>query len=97
MNVITSYSIHYTKLYDTLWVADEGIGIGGDDLERVFDSFYRVDNTDARTAGGAGLGLTLVRELVRLHGGKVWAESRPGKGSTFFVRLPVEPHPGAAV
>ncbi len=80
-----------------LWVADEGIGIGGDDLERVFDSFYRVDNTDARSAGGAGLGLTLVRELVRLHGGKVWAESRPGKGSTFFVRLPVEPHPGAAV
>jgi len=78
----------------TLWVADEGIGIGGDDLERVFDSFYRVDNTDTRSAGGAGLGLTLVRELVRLHGGKVWAVSRSGMGSTFFVRLSVDQQPG---
>jgi len=75
----------------TVWVADEGIGIGGDDLERVFDSFYRVDNTDTRSAGGTGLGLTLVRELVRLHGGKVWVESEPGKGSTFYIRLPVAP------
>jgi len=75
----------------TLRVADEGIGIGSEDLEKIFESFYRVDNADSRAAGGAGLGLTLVREIVRLHGGQVWAESRLGEGSTFYIRLPAVP------
>ncbi len=70
-------------------VSDEGIGIPAEELERIFEKFYRVDNTDRRTIGGTGLGLSLVREIVHTHQGKVWVESEPGKGSSFFIALPV--------
>ena len=70
-------------------VRDEGIGIPPQALERIFERFYRVDNTARREFGGTGLGLSLVREIVTAHGGKVWVESTLGKGSTFFVSLPV--------
>jgi hypothetical protein len=72
----------------TLWVKDEGVGIPPAALEKIFDRFYRVDNTDRRLFGGTGLGLALVREIVDLHNGKVWVESTLGKGSTFYVFLP---------
>jgi len=72
-----------------IWVRDEGIGISASELEMVFERFYRVDNTDRRSIGGTGIGLALVREIVSAHEGRVWAESTPGKGSTFFVALPV--------
>ncbi len=71
-----------------LWVKDEGMGIPLELQERIFDRFYRLDNTDRRLVGGAGLGLALVREIVSAHGGRVWVESTPGKGSTFYVSLP---------
>jgi len=71
-----------------LSVRDEGIGIPADLQELIFDKFYRVDNTDSRRIGGTGLGLALVREIVALHSGRIWVESEPGKGSTFFVALP---------
>ncbi|WP_281875207.1 ATP-binding protein [Geobacter hydrogenophilus] len=71
------------------WVKDEGIGIAPEFQERVFERFFRVDNSDRRKVGGAGLGLTLVREIVAAHGGRVWVESTPGAGSTFFVSLPM--------
>jgi signal transduction histidine kinase len=70
-------------------VRDEGIGIPARAQEIIFDKFYRLDNTDQRLIGGTGLGLTLVREIVTAHSGKVWVESEEGKGSTFFVSLPV--------
>jgi len=70
-----------------LSVADQGIGMDAADLQPIFSEFYRVDNTDRRLTSGAGLGLTLAREIVRLHGGRIWAESIPGKGSTFFIAL----------
>ncbi|RII25393.1 MAG: hypothetical protein CXR31_14470 [Geobacter sp.] len=70
-------------------VSDEGIGIPAEELERIFEKFYRLDNTDRRTIGGTGLGLSLVREIVHTHQGKVWVESELGKGSSFFVALPV--------
>ncbi|RNC67739.1 MAG: response regulator [Desulfuromonadales bacterium] len=73
----------------TLWVKDEGIGIAPDFQERIFERFFRVDNSDRRKAGGAGLGLTLVREIMSAHGGRVWVESELGRGSTFYVSLPV--------
>ncbi len=76
-----------------LSVRDQGIGIPPGELERIFERFYRVDNTDRRGIGGTGLGLALVKEIVRAHGGRVWAESHPGKGSTFFVALPLPRHP----
>jgi signal transduction histidine kinase len=72
-----------------VWVKDEGIGIPPDALEKVFNRFYRVNISDRRKLGGVGLGLALVREVVRLHGGEVWVESTVGKGSTFFFSLQV--------
>ncbi len=69
-------------------VADTGIGINQEDLEHIFQRFYRVDSSDTRTVGGTGLGLFLVKKQVEVMNGRVWAESTPGKGSTFYVALP---------
>ena len=73
----------------TMWVRDEGIGIAPEILDRVFDKFYRVDSGDRRASRGTGLGLALAREIVNAHGGRIWVESAVGKGSTFYVSLPV--------
>ena len=69
-------------------VEDNGIGIAASDLERVFEPFYRVETRSAGSAAGAGLGLAIVRQLVRLHGGEATAASEPGRGSVFTVTLP---------
>ncbi len=68
-------------------VEDTGLGIPRDELERIFDRFHQVEGT---SSGGTGLGLSLSRELARLHGGEILAQSEPGKGSTFRVELPRE-------
>jgi signal transduction histidine kinase len=77
-----------------LWVRDHGAGIPQPGLERIFDRFYQVDDSDTRPATGIGLGLHLVRELVAVLGGTVEVETRPGAGSRFTVVLPLR-HPGA--
>ena len=69
-------------------VTDTGIGISADDIGHIFQKFYRVDNSDTRTIGGTGLGLYLVKQRTEAMGGKVWAESAFGEGSTFYVSLP---------
>ena len=69
-------------------VTDTGIGISADDISHIFQKFYRVDNSDTRTIGGTGLGLYLVKQRVEAMGGRVWAESAFGEGSTFYVSLP---------
>ena len=69
-------------------VTDTGIGISADDIGHIFQKFYRADNSDTRTIGGTGLGLYLVKQRTEAMGGKVWAESAFGEGSTFFVSLP---------
>ena len=69
-------------------VADTGPGIAPEDLSRIFDRFYRADPSRARATGGSGLGLTIARRLVEAHGGGIEAESTPGEGSRFTVRLP---------
>ena len=69
-------------------VTDTGIGISAEDLTHIFQKFYRVDNSDTRTIGGTGLGLYLVKQRAEAMGGKVWAESAFGEGSTFYVSLP---------
>ena len=69
-------------------VTDTGIGIAPEDLTHIFQKFYRVDNSDTRTIGGNGLGLYLVKQRTEAMGGKVWAESAFGEGSTFYVSLP---------
>lgn len=71
-----------------LWVRDDGPGIPPEEVERVFDRFYRLDASRTRASGGTGLGLAIVRALVEAHGGRVWVESRPKAGSTFVVSLP---------
>lgn len=70
-------------------VRDQGIGISPEDLPHIWEKFYRVDNTNTRRIGGAGLGLHIVRSLVELHGGRIWAESEVGVGSIFSFTLPV--------
>jgi len=69
-------------------VSDTGSGIDPDDMDKVFDHFYKADKARQRNYGGAGIGLALVRKYVELHGGSVWAESEPGRGSTFSFTLP---------
>ena len=71
-----------------LSVADEGVGIEAENLPFVFEKFYRVDNSLTRETGGTGLGLANVKNIATAHGGRVWAESRFGSGSTFFFELP---------
>ncbi len=70
-------------------VSDTGIGIAPDKLSAVFESFEQVDGSIERRYPGAGLGLTITRQLVQLHGGRIWVESKPGKGSEFFFTVPV--------
>ena len=70
-------------------IADTGIGIPEDKLERIFASFEQLDASAERERGGTGLGLAVARQLVSLHGGTIWAESRLGEGSRFFFTLPV--------
>ncbi len=69
-------------------VTDTGIGISSNDIGHIFQKFYRADNSDTRTIGGTGLGLYLVKQRVEAMGGRVWAESAFGEGSTFYVSLP---------
>lgn len=72
-------------------VSDTGSGILPEDLPRIFDRFYRADHSRTKSTGGAGLGLAIAREIVNAHGGRIWAESQPARGSTFFFTLPVSP------
>ncbi|HEY6561102.1 MAG TPA: ATP-binding protein [Polyangiaceae bacterium] len=71
-----------------LSVSDTGVGIPADELPRVFERFHRIEGTRARTHEGSGIGLALVQELARLHGGSVRVDSAPNAGTTFTVRLP---------
>jgi signal transduction histidine kinase len=71
-----------------LSVTDDGPGIPPEEHERIFERFYRVKDSSSVGPVGSGLGLAIARGLVDLHGGRLWVESTPGHGSTFFVRLP---------
>jgi signal transduction histidine kinase len=70
-------------------IEDYGRGIPADKLEPIFERFQQVDASDARDKGGTGLGLAIVRSIIQQHGGRVWAESELGKGSKFYVQLPL--------
>ncbi|MCS7285557.1 MAG: GAF domain-containing sensor histidine kinase [Anaerolineae bacterium] len=69
-------------------VEDTGIGIPEDKLDKIFERFYQVDSSSKRQFGGMGLGLAIVKSIVEAHGGKVWARSKLGKGSTFYFVIP---------
>lgn len=70
-------------------VVDEGMGITAENLARIWDRFVRLDTSNTKSIGGTGLGLTIVRGLVELHGGKAWAHSEINKGSAFHFSLPI--------
>lgn len=72
-------------------VADTGIGISEEKLSRIFDEFYQADGGLTRCYEGFGIGLTLSKRLVELHGGRMWVKSHPGKGSRFYFTLPLKP------
>jgi signal transduction histidine kinase len=78
------------------WVSDQGIGISSEEMPRIFDRFYQVDSSSTRTFRGAGLGLSLVQDLLSHIGGSIDVRSTPGEGSRFTVSLPVR-HPLATV
>jgi signal transduction histidine kinase len=69
-------------------VSDTGIGIPADQVAHIFEEFRQADVTVSRDFGGTGLGLSITRKLVELHGGRIWVESKEGKGSTFFFSIP---------
>jgi signal transduction histidine kinase/transcriptional regulator with GAF, ATPase, and Fis domain/ActR/RegA family two-component response regulator len=76
-------------------VIDTGAGIAKEDLPKLFEAFSQVDPSPTRKTGGTGLGLSICRHLVELHGGRIWVESEPGQGSSFFFTLPIhEPEAG---
>ena len=78
-------------------VSDTGVGIAPEDHEAIFEEFRQVGGDHAGKREGTGLGLTLARKFVELHGGRIWVESAVGKGSTFTFTLPVgtaAPHCG---
>jgi PAS domain S-box-containing protein len=78
-------------------VRDHGRGIPSEDLERIFDRFQQVDGSDSREKGGTGLGLAICRSIVEQHGGRIWAQSSPGVGSTLTFTLPLaRPRPQSA-
>jgi two-component system sensor histidine kinase SenX3 len=80
--------VHHDNGVLELVVTDQGIGIPDDDLPRVFERFFRVDQARSRNTGGTGLGLSIVKHVVQNHGGDIRAWSQIGQGSTFTIRLP---------
>jgi len=75
----------------TVGVKDYGIGIAYEHHSKIFERFYRVEGKKEETFSGFGIGLYIVAEIIERHNGKVWLESAPGKGSTFYFSLPKSP------
>ena len=75
----------------TVRIKDTGIGIPPEDLEQLFERFYRVNKDRSRATGGSGLGLAISKQIVEMHGGGISVESEVGRGSTFLVHMPTEP------
>jgi PAS domain S-box-containing protein len=84
-------SVEETPSWMTVRISDTGIGIPEEDLEQLFERFYRVNKDRSRATGGSGLGLAISRQIVEMHGGGISVESEPGAGSTFLIQLPKEP------
>jgi signal transduction histidine kinase len=86
VGVVVSSDATHTRIE----VQDAGRGISQVDLEHIFDTFYRSPDAQTSKQNGWGLGLAICKDIVERHGGRIWAESQPGQGSTFFVELPLK-------
>ncbi|MEG0383871.1 MAG: cell wall metabolism sensor histidine kinase WalK [Solibacillus sp.] len=87
-NIRFGVTVHENML--RVMISDDGMGIPKENVGRIFDRFYRVDRARARSMGGSGLGLAIAREMIEAHGGRIWAESEEGVGTTVFFTLPFE-------
>jgi len=105
LNILLDNAIKYTPAWGSvdlaleekddkavITVRDSGIGIGDQDQTRIFERFYRADKARSRELGGAGLGLAIAQWIVDQHQGSIKVQSSPGRGSVFFVELPLQ-HP----
>lgn len=72
----------------TVLIQDNGAGIASEDIERIFERFYKSDRARTRSQGGTGLGLAIAKHLVEAHGGRIWVKSKEGKGSSFYFTIP---------
>src|SRR4029079_17339342 len=73
----------------TVSVTDTGPGIPEEHQARIFEQFHQVDNSNTKAKGGTGLGLAIAKQIVEMHGGRIWVDSTVGKGSTFQMELPI--------
>ncbi len=85
-----SVNVQYENNLVTVGVSDTGIGISKEDIAKLFDEFYRVENKINQNVKGTGLGLALAKKIVEAHNGKIWITSEPNKGTTFHFTLPIE-------
>lgn len=88
-------SLRPLRDYAQISISDTGIGIPEADQDRIFERFYQVESHLTRRHGGMGLGLSVARAMIEMHGGQIWVQSAPGRGSTFVFILPVEASPHA--
>jgi signal transduction histidine kinase/HAMP domain-containing protein len=88
-NATVTIDVRCTGDMALISVADKGIGISKQDQEKLFNSFVQIDSSTSRQYNGTGLGLALVKRFVEMHGGRVWVESEPEKGSTFIFTIPI--------
>lgn len=83
-----TFSIEEKDEFIIVSVSDQGVGIPKENIDQIFERFYRVDKARTRKLGGTGLGLAIAKEMVEAHGGKIWAMSKEGKGTTISFSLP---------
>jgi two-component system sensor histidine kinase VicK len=86
----TYFSLTEDNRYLLIEISDTGTGISDDDADHIFERFYKVEKARHSSQKGNGLGLSIVKEIVEYHGGKIWFKSQSGKGSSFYFTLPVQ-------
>jgi signal transduction histidine kinase len=87
--IVVEIIVEKDENYLFLKVSDNGIGIHKEDLNKIFEKFYRGKNAPRHTSTGTGLGLTLVRQIIEAHNGEISVDSKVGSGSTFTIILPL--------